>query len=298
MICRLCPRRCGAERTEERGDGYCAMPARPVLARAALHLWEEPCISGKRGAGAVFFSGCNLRCCYCQNAPVSHGGYGEAVSVARLREIFAELKAAGAETLDLVSATQFALWVAEALSEKPGIPVVWNTGAYESPETLRLLEGKVDVYLPDLKYADRGLARAYSRAEDYPETAADAIAEMFRQTGPYRINENGILERGVLIRHMLLPGALDNTKAVIDLVAKRFPPGSVLFSLMRQYTPQANAKGLLARPVSGAEYRSALRYMENCGIENGYTQDAASSDAAFTPAFDLTGVRRKEAYEK
>lgn len=294
MICTLCPRRCGAERTEDAGGGFCRMPARPVLARAALHLWEEPCISGKNGAGAVFFSGCNLRCSFCQNAPVSHGGFGENVSVARLREIFSELKAAGAATLDLVSATQFAPWVAEALADGAGIPVVWNTGGYESLETLRLLDGRVDVYLPDFKYADADLARRYSGAADYPETAKAAVLEMFRQTGRYRINADGVLEKGVLIRHMMLPGALDNTKAVIDFVAEHFSPGDVLFSLMRQYTPQAGAEGLLARTVSGAEYRAALRYMENCGVEDGYTQDAASADAHFTPAFDLTGVKRKE----
>ena len=291
MICTLCPRACGAERTESAGGGYCGMPAAPVLARAALHFGEEPCISGWNGAGAVFFSGCNLGCVFCQNSRISHGHFGEAVSVARLREIFFELKAAGAHNLDLVSATQFTPWVIEALGDGIGIPVLWNSGGYERIDTLRMLEGKVDVYLPDLKYADSTLAKSCSHAEDYPETAKAAILEMFRQVGPYRINDDGLIEKGVLIRHMMLPGELANTKQVIDFIAENFREGDVLFSLMRQYTPQPNAEGKLKRRVSGAEYRAALAYMENCGISEGYTQGAASADAAFTPAFDLTGVQ-------
>ena len=290
MICDLCPRACHAERTEEYGHGLCAMPAAPVLARAALHYYEEPCISGWNGAGAVFFSGCNLGCVFCQNGSISHENFGEKVSVAPLREIFFELKEAGAHNLDLVSATQFTPRVIEALGDGVGIPVLWNSGGYESIGTLKMLEGKVDVYLPDLKYADKALAKAYSHAEDYPEVAKAAILEMFRQTGPYRINDDGLIERGLIIRHMMLPGALENTKRVIDFIAEHFKAGDVLFSLMRQYTPQKNAEGLLRRKVSGAEYRAALAYMENCGITEGYTQGAAPIDAAFTPAFDLTGV--------
>ena len=298
MICTLCPRACHAERTAEHGGGYCAMPAAPVLARAALHHYEEPCISGWNGAGAVFFSGCNLGCVFCQNGSISHENFGETISVARLREIFFELKAAGAHNLDLVSATQFTPWVIEALGDGVGIPVLWNSGGYESIDTLRMLEGKVDVYLPDLKYADNALAKAYSHAEDYPEVAKAAILEMFRQVGPYRINDDGLIEKGVIIRHMMLPGELENTKQVIDFIAENFREGDVLFSLMRQYTPQPNAEGKLCRKVSGAEYRAALAYMENCGITEGYTQDAASIDASFTPAFDLTGVHKAAKSEK
>ena len=292
MICTLCPRLCSAERTEDTGGGFCGMPAAPVLARAALHHFEEPCISGYNGAGAVFFSGCNLGCVFCQNGSISHERFGEAISTARLREIFLELKAAGAHNLDLVSATQFIPRVIEALGGGVGLPVIWNTGGYERIESLRMLEGKVDVYLPDLKYADGNLAKRYSHAEDYPARAEEAILEMFRQTGPYRINDDGLIEQGVLIRHMMLPGELNNTRQVIDFIAGHFRPGEVLFSLMRQYTPQANAEGKLARKVSGAEYRAALQYMENCGITDGYIQDAASIGAGFTPAFDLTGVRQ------
>lgn len=290
MRCTLCPRRCGAERTEERGGGFCGMPLKPVVARAALHRWEEPCISGYNGAGAVFFSGCSLGCVYCQNGPVSREGFGAPVSVSRLREIFRELKAQGAHNLDLVTPTHFTPAVAQALEEDPGLTVVWNSGGYESAETLRLLEGKVQVYLPDMKYALRGPAERYSHAPDYFENASAAIREMFRQTGPYELDEEGLLRRGVLIRHLLLPGELENTRRVIDWVAATFRPGEVLFSLMSQYTPQANAEGPLRRRVSGAEYRAAEAYLVNCGVTEGYLQDRSAAASRYTPSFALQGV--------
>lgn len=290
MLCTLCPRRCGAVRTDTAGDGFCAMPALPVVARAALHHWEEPCISGSRGSGAVFFSGCPLRCVYCQNSQISRENFGRTVTVERLREIFRALVAQGAHNINLVSPTHFAHAIREALSESPGVPVVWNTGGYERVETLRSMEGRVQIYLPDLKYADSTLAARYSGAPDYFDTAAAAIEEMVRQTGPAEIGEDGLLRRGVLIRHLLLPGALENTKAVLDYVARTFPPKTVLFSLMAQYTPQPGAEGLLARRVTGAELRAARAYMENVGITAGYTQDIEAARRAYTPAFDLTGV--------
>lgn len=290
MICTLCPRNCGAERTEDRSGGVCAQPAQPVIARVMLHQWEEPCLVGERGAGTVFFSGCSLRCAYCQNRPISQGGVGKRVSVSRLREIFQELIAQGAACLDLVTPTHFTPAILEALGGAPWpVPVVWNCGGYEKPETLRLLEGKVQVYLPDLKYALPDPARKYSGAADYFDWAAPAILEMFRQTGPYRM-EGGQLKSGVLIRHLLLPGELENTRRVIDWVAEHFPPGSVLFSLMSQYTPQPGAAGLLARHVTRAEYRAAAAYLENCGITDGYTQERTSAKEEYTPDFDLSGV--------
>lgn len=290
MICTLCPRSCGAERTPDRPGGLCAMPSGPVVARAMLHQWEEPCLVGEHGAGAVFFSGCNLRCVYCQNQPISQGGVGRPVTVSRLREIFQELAAQGAVCLDLVSPTQFTPAVLEALGEDPWpVPVVWNCGGYEKPETLRLLEGRVQVYLPDLKYALPGPAGRYSAAPDYFDYAAPAILEMFRQTGPCRM-EHGQLKAGVLIRHLLLPGELENTRRVIDWVASTFRPGDVLFSLMSQYTPQPGAAGNLARHVTRAEYRAAVEYMENCGIVNGYTQERTSAREEYTPDFDLSGT--------
>ena len=287
--CRLCPRRCGARRTEEKGEGFCGMPALPVIARAGLHHWEEPCISGTRGAGTVFFSGCVLGCVYCQNGSISRERFGKTVSVERLREIFGELIAQGAHNIDLVSPTPYVPAILEALEEPLPVPVVWNTGGYERVETLRRLEGKVQVWLPDMKYVNSDLAARYSGAADYFETASAAIEEMVRQTGDY-VMEDGLMKRGVIIRHLLLPGALENTKRVLDWVAGTFRPGQVLLSLMSQYTPQPGAQGLLARRVTGSEYRAALAYMENLGIEDGYRQERTSARAEYTPDFDLTGV--------
>ena len=278
-----------ARRDAQAGEGFCGLPATPVVARAGLHFWEEPCVSGVRGSGAVFFSGCVLRCVYCQNHAISHENFGKPVSVERLREIFWELIGQGAHNINLVSPTPFAPAIREALAEPLPVPVVWNTGGYERVETLRSLEGKVQVWLPDLKYVDSGLSRDLSGAADYFGAASAAIEEMVRQTGDY-VLEDGLLKRGVLIRHLMLPGQLENTKAVLDWVAETFRPGQVLLSLMAQYTPQPGAEGLLSRRVTGAEYRAALRYMENLGITDGYCQDAASARAEYTPDFDLTGV--------
>ena len=290
MICNLCPRNCGAERTETKWGGVCRQPSVPVAAKAMLHQWEEPCLVGEHGAGTVFFSGCNLRCCFCQNGPISQGEVGKPIAAARLREIFRELISQGAACLDLVTPTHFTPVILEALGDEPWpVPVVWNCGGYEKRSTLRLLEGKVQVYLPDLKYALPGPAKKYSAAEDYFEWASAAILEMFRQTGPYRM-ENGLLKRGVLIRHLILPGELENSRRVIDWVAETFQPGDVLFSLMSQYTPQPGAVGNLARHVTKAEYRSAVAYMENCGITDGFTQERTSAKEEYTPDFDLRGV--------
>ena len=289
MICTLCPRNCGAERTAEHGSGFCGMPAGLRVARAMLHRWEEPPISGTNGAGTVFFSGCTLRCCYCQNGSISAGGQGKDISTARLREIFDELISRGAHNIELVTPTHFLPWILPALEPKLPVPVVYNCGGYEKVDTLRQLEGKVDIYLPDLKYADGALASQLSAAPDYFPVATAAIQEMFRQTGPY-VMENGLLRRGVVIRHLVLPGYLDNTRRVIDWVAETFRPGDVLFSLMSQYTPQPGAQGRLARRLTRAEYRAAADYMHNCGIIDGFTQERTAAREEYTPAFDLTGV--------
>ena len=290
MICTLCPRNCGAERTADRPGGVCAMPSSPVVARAMLHRWEEPCLAGENGAGAVFFSGCSLRCRFCQNGDISREGFGKAVSVSRLREIFHELVSQGAECLDLVTPTHFTPAILEALGDEVWpVPVVWNCGGYEKTETLRLLEGKVQVYLPDLKYALPGPAERYSGAADYFDRARAAILEMYRQTGPVRM-EGGLLLSGVLIRHLVLPGEMENTRRVIDWVSETFRPGEVLFSLMSQYTPQPGAEGNLRRRVTAAEYRAAEAYMENCGITGGYVQERTSAREEYTPEFDLRGV--------
>lgn len=289
MICNLCPRRCGVERTETGGRGFCRMPSVPVVARAALHPWEEPVLCGSGAAGTVFFSGCNLGCTYCQNGPISRENFGRAITPRRLREIFGELIAQGAQTVELVTPTHFVPFILPALEPPLPVPVVYNCGGYESVETLRLLAGRVQVYLPDLKYADAALARDLSRAPDYFPVATAAIEEMYRQTGPFVI-ENGLLRRGVLIRHLVLPGQMENTRRCLDWIAGRFHPGEVMVSLMSQYTPQPGAKGSLSRHVTAAEYRAAVRYMENCGLTDGFTQERTSAREEYTPRFDLTGV--------
>ena len=290
MLCNICPRRCGAERTETRGGGVCAMPVGSVAAKAMLHQWEEPVLSGTNGAGCVFFSGCNLGCVFCQNGRISHENFGKVLSPARLREIFLELIAQGAHCIDLVSPTHFTPWVLEALEDPLPVPVVWNSGGYERVETLKTLEGRVQIYLPDLKYALERPARELSCAGDYFPVAAAAIDEMLRQVGPYVIGEDGLMKSGVIIRHLVLPGQLENTKAVIDYVSAHFPPHTVLFSLMSQYTPQPGASGALARRLNHAEYRAAVRYMTDCGITDGFCQELSSAKEEYTPIFDLQGV--------
>ncbi|MCI8990551.1 MAG: radical SAM protein [Lawsonibacter sp.] len=292
MICRLCPRRCGALRTGSEGNGYCRMPAVPVLARAALHHWEEPPISGAQGSGTIFFSGCSLGCVFCQNERISHQDFGKAVSMERLRTICEKLITQGAHNLNFVNPTHYA-HVLSALLEgwRPPVPVVFNTGGYDRVDTLRGLEGKVDIYLPDLKYLDPAAARRCSAAPDYPEAAVAAIREMVRQTGPCQWDENGLLLKGTIIRHLILPGQVGQAKAVMDWVSREFAPGTVLFSLMSQYTPWGDLSALpeLDRRLRPGEIRAAQEYMQNLGLA-GFTQERTSAKEEYTPPFDLTGI--------
>ncbi|MEY8403915.1 radical SAM protein [Oscillospiraceae bacterium 44-34] len=292
MVCTLCPRSCGAERTDTAGEGYCRMPALPVLARAALHLWEEPPISGTQGSGTLFFSGCSLGCVFCQNEKISHQDFGRAVTLDRLREICEALIAQGAHNLNFVNPTHYAHVLAALLEDwRPPVPVVWNSGGYDKAETLRMLEGKVNIYLPDLKYLDRETARRYSGASNYPETAQAAIREMVRQTGPCRFDDNGLLLKGTIIRHLILPGQVSQAKAVMDWVVREFGPGMVLFSLMSQYTPWGDLSAVpeLNRRLRPGEIRAAREYMENLGLP-GFTQERTSAREEYTPPFDLTGI--------
>ena len=290
MVCSLCPRLCRAERTETTGRGHCRMPELPVVARAALHMWEEPPISGTRGSGTVFFSGCSLDCVFCQNDQISHRDFGKGVTVERLREICQALIAQGAHNINFVNPTHYAHVVARLLAEPLPVPVVWNSGGYDRVETLRAMEGKVDIYLPDLKYLTPALAERYSGAADYPAAAAAAIREMVRQTGPY-VLEDGLLKRGTVIRHLVLPGRLAEAKGVMDWVAETFPAGTVLFSLMSQYVPQGRASEFpeIHRRLRGSEARNAQAYMEALGLE-GFTQEGSAADTEYIPPFDLTGV--------
>ena len=290
--CTLCPRRCGVNRAAGK-IGYCKMPGHIVAARAAAHYWEEPVISGDFGSGAVFFSGCTLGCKFCQNEEISHGGKGQPIDSVRLREIFEELIDRGVSNINLVTGTQFLPSILPALTPKLPVPVVWNSSGYETFETLRALEGLVDVYLPDFKYATPELGARLAGAPDYPAVAAAAIREMYRQTGPAVLEDN-LLVKGTLVRHLLLPDQVDNALAVIDWVADSFPAGDVLFSLMRQYTPA----GRLAhtppfdRPVTDEEYDGALSWMYLRGLESGFTQEASASGECFIPPFDGEGLSR------
>jgi len=293
MSCTLCPRRCGAPRRGGK-NGFCGVPAEAMVCRAAPHFGEEPCISGTRGSGAVFFAGCNLRCVFCQNHAISRGEAGQPVSAARLREIFLALQAQGVHNLNLVTPTHYADVIAEALSGLSlDIPVVWNSSGYESVETLRRLEGLVQIYMPDFKYADAALAARYSAAPDYPERALAAIKEMYRQTGPFEMDADGILRRGLLIRHLILPGAPENTLRVIDAVEDNFPAEHILFSLMSQYTPMPGLEEFpaLQRRVSAAEYERCASYLDFSDICHGYYQSPESATEEMIPAFDGTGVK-------
>lgn len=292
MVCTLCPRRCGALRDESRGEGWCRLPARPMVARAALHMWEEPCISGTNGAGTVFFSGCTLGCVFCQNGTISHENFGKPVSDDELYAIFERLAAQRAHNIELVTPTQYTHVLSRVLERPvPGdLPVVWNSGGYERDTVLRGLEGKVDIYLPDLKYVTPALAEKYSDASDYPEMARRAILEMYRQRGPVRF-EGDLLKSGVVIRHLILPGQVAEARRVMDWVAESFPAGAVLFSLMAQYTPVGDLRNHpeLNRTLRASELRAAGEYMAALGLK-GYVQELESVGEGFIPAFDLTGV--------
>ena len=293
MVCNICPRRCGAERGDSTPGGVCASPALPRIARAAPHFGEEPCISGASGSGTVFFSGCNLRCVFCQNAQISRGGTGKTVNVSRLRDIFLELQDKGVHNINLVTASHYVEPVAEALREaKLNIPVAWNSSGYDSVEALRRLEGLVQIYMPDLKYGSSDIARRYSAASDYPEVAQAAILEMYRQTGSFVLDENDMLKSGVLIRHLILPENECNSREVIDFVADNFPGDMVLFSLMSQFTPMPGTERFpeLQKTVTPELNDRLIDYMCARGIEYGFWQEPDSASGDMIPAFDLTGV--------
>lgn len=288
--CTLCPRACGVDRTAgERG--FCQMPDHILAARAALHYWEEPVISGSFGSGAVFFSGCTLRCAFCQNGVISQENFGKEVSSQELRAAFERLIDEGCQNINLVTPTHFLPSILPALTPKLPVPVVYNCGGYERVETLRELEGLVDIYLPDMKYSDPKLAGILSAAPDYVEIAKAAIAEMYRQVGSAVI-EDEIMQRGMIVRHLMLPGELDNTLGVLDWFSEAFPKGDVLFSLMSQYVPMGKAKTMppYDRRITEDEYDAALSYLELLGIENGFTQDFSAATEEYIPDFSFEGL--------
>ena len=304
--CELCPRRCRARRLDG-APGYCGAGAAVRVARAALHFWEEPPISGERGSGAVFFSNCPLRCAFCQNSDISAGGFGREVTVGRLARILLELQGQGAHDVNLVTATHYAPRVREAvrLAREAGlvVPVVYNTSGYELPGVVDALEGTVDVWLPDYKYADAALARRLSAARDYPQVALDAIGRMVAQVeaaGGRLVDEEGIMRRGVIVRHLVLPGQVRNSLDALDALWERFGNG-IDISVMNQYTPQPRLLGAvlgdfpdLARAVSDQEYEAVLNHADDLGFENMWWQQGGTVSESFIPAFDATGVEGPE----
>ena len=286
--CTLCPRMCGVDRSAGQ-LGFCGCPGVALVAKTMLHHWEEPALAGSGGSGAIFFGGCTLHCRYCQNAAISRRPVGKPVDGAGLRILMEELLSQGAENIDLVTPTQYLPTIAQALEEKLPVPVVFNSGGYERVETLRRLEGLVDVYLPDLKYADNALAARLSRAPDYFETATAAIREMYRQVGS-AVLEDGQLTRGLLVRHLVLPGHLDNSLRVIEWLAETFPKRDVLVSLMSQYVPVGEQEPPLDRRLTAEEYAGAVSWLELCGLKNGYVQDAAAATTEYLPVFDFEGL--------
>ena len=280
--CELCPRRCGVNR--QAGEtGYCRCPAGALVAKTMLHKWEEPVLAGEKGSGAIFFGGCTLGCVYCLNRAISGGPAGKITDSAALRAMMEDLIAQGAENIDLVTPTHYLPTILPALEPKLSVPVVYNCGGYERVETLKQLEGKVDIYLPDLKYADNRLAKALSGAPDYFQTATAAIREMVRQTGPVRW-EGDRVKRGVIVRHLILPGFVDNSLRCLDWLGENFAPGEILVSLMRQYTPMPGLPAPLNRPITDEEYDSVLSWMYLNDLE-GFTQEADASGKQFIPDF-------------
>lgn len=303
--CNICPRNCNVDRKQN--IGYCLMPDKIMAARAALHMWEEPCISGDNGSGAVFFSGCNLRCVYCQNKNIAAGALGKEITVDELADTMLRLQDKKANNINLVTPTHYIKQIAQALvkakSQGLKIPVVYNTSSYEKVETLKCLEGLIDVYLPDFKYMDNKLAAKYSNAYDYPDIAKNAIKEMIRQTGKPHFYSNedelvrsgyveeNIMKRGVIVRHLILPGLVNDSKAIIKYLYETYKD-DLYISIMNQYTPLPHIKEYkeLDRKITQREYDEVVDYAIDLGVENGFIQEGETADESFIPEFDFTGL--------
>ena len=293
--CILCPRRCGVNR-ETHQPGYCSMPAELIVARAALHMWEEPCISGTCGSGTVFFSGCNLKCVFCQNHSIAHGDYGKTISTPRLAEIFMELQEKGAANINLVTPTHYIPQIRNALilAKEQGLtlPIVYNTGSYESVDSLRLLEGLIDIYLPDLKYYSTELSSKYSHTSDYFEIATLALAEMYRQVGVPVFDEgSGMLKSGIIVRHLVLPGQTKDSKKILRYLHETYGD-NIYISIMNQYTPLPHVTQFpeLDRQVTPEEYDRVVNFALRLGIENAFIQEGETAKESFIPPFDMEGV--------
>lgn len=292
--CTLCPRKCGVNRLSE-NLGFCRQSDKIKLARAALHYYEEPCISGKNGSGAVFFSGCNLGCVFCQNQSISHENVGKEVSVKRLAEIFLQLQNQNAHNINLVTPTHFVIQITKALdlARQKGlsVPVVYNTSSYENSESINLLKGYVDVYLPDFKYWDNELAKKYSKAADYREVAIASIDKMINQKSHQFFDESGIIKEGVIVRHMILPGHTKDSMKIIEYLHKTYGD-SISLSLMSQYTPLTHVKDYpeLNRKITKREYDKVVNYALSIGVTNAFIQEGDTAKESFIPEFDFEGI--------
>lgn len=293
--CNLCPRECNAERKSGK-TGFCGVPSdKIVAARAALHMWEEPCISGEEGSGTVFFSGCTLRCVYCQNYDIARATTGKGITKERLAEIFIELQEKGANNINLVTPTQYTTEIIWAVEKARNIglrlPIIYNCSGYEKVETLQKLEGIVDIYLTDFKYMDSDIAMRYSKAVDYPDVAQKALREMVRQLPQAQFDERGMMIKGVIVRHLLLPGYLDNAKEVVRYVYETYKD-AVFLSLMNQYTPLPHVESFpeINRKVTEEEYDELVDYAIEIGVENGFVQEGETAEESFIPAFDYEGI--------
>ena len=280
--CNLCPRGCGVDRTAGQ-TGFCGCPDTALVAKAMLHKWEEPALAGSGGSGAIFFGGCTLGCKYCQNRAISCAPVGEPMDSRQLRQLMEDLIAQGAENIDLVTPTQFLPTILPALEAPLPVPVVYNCGGYERAETIKLFSGKVDIFLPDMKYAESTLAKALSGTEDYFEVASEAIRTMVQLTGPVHWQGEKLV-KGTVIRHLILPGYAENSLKVLDWIGETFAPGQVLVSLMRQYTPMPGMMPPLDRQVTEEEYQSVLSWMYLNDLE-GFAQEEAAADKGFIPDF-------------
>lgn len=296
--CELCPRKCRADRTKT--TGYCKSGSQVKVARAALHMWEEPCISGINGSGTVFFSGCTLGCCFCQNYTISQEGFGKEITVNQLSDIFLRLQDQGAHNINLVTASHFLPSVIKALDlvkHRLAIPIVYNTGGYERTESIGLLDGYVDIWLPDFKYHSSELARRYSNAADYFETASRAIAHMIEITGPpvfdWHDAKTPLMKKGVIIRHMVLPGCRDDSYAILRWIAGHLPKGQYYISLLSQYTPFYHSENYpeINRRVTSYEYQKVVDLALELGLDQGFMQEKSSAKEEYTPPFNLEGIQ-------
>lgn len=289
--CNICPRKCNVIRKQQ--TGFCKMAELPVVARAALHKWEEPCISGTKGSGTIFFSGCSLKCVFCQNFKISNENYGKQITVDNLRKLYFDLISQGAHNINLVNPTHFIKPIIQSLDRPLPVPIVYNSSGYENVSSIELLKNKIQIYLPDLKYADNTIAKKYSKVDNYFEITTNAIIEMYKQVGNYEFDTDGIIQKGVIIRHLVLPNNIENTFKVIDWVKDNFKNGEIIFSLLNQYIPygQAYLYPEINRKLFKREYKKVEQYLFDSGIEDGYIQELSSAKDNYIPPFNINELK-------